>query len=218
MRPRLPPEPEPQGGAAAEVPLLVMASLAGGDAVDATTVSYLLKVALVKKREEEEKRRVKKEQAEDEALEDKLEAEEDALLAIGRLTSRQEARLSAVLRERVEVTERMKRRRATMKKRKKRKKRKLAKSSSFRAVRTWKPGRSSWSPLPSCPCSVSSWCSLHSGYLFIRQSWWLIWNNFTQFLFLGSHFFGVWVVWGVQDYWMFLGDVDSARIQRSFAP
>ena len=51
--------------------------------------------------------------------------------------------------------------------------------------------------------------ALHSGYLFIRQSWWL-----QSFLVLSSHFFGVWVVWGVQDYWIFLGDVDSARIQR----
>ena len=37
---------------------------------------------------------------------------------------------------------------------------------------------------------MSSWCLLHSGYLFIRQSWWLIWKNFTQFLLLGSHFLG----------------------------
>ena len=106
------------------------------------------------------KRRMKKEQAEDEALEDKLEAEVDALLTIGRLTSRQEALLSAVLLERVEVMERMKRRRATMKKRKNVKKRKLPKSSSCRAVRTWKAGRSTTSPLPSCPCSVSSWYSV----------------------------------------------------------
>ena len=38
---------------AAPVPLLVVASLSGGDGVDATTVSYLLKVALKQKEEEE---------------------------------------------------------------------------------------------------------------------------------------------------------------------
>ena len=41
---------------AAPGPLLVVASLAGGDEVDATTVSYLLKAALVKKKKEEERK------------------------------------------------------------------------------------------------------------------------------------------------------------------
>ena len=55
-------EPEVQEGAvtvgyvAAPGPLLVVASLAGGDEVDATTVSYLLKAALVVKKEEEERK------------------------------------------------------------------------------------------------------------------------------------------------------------------
>ena len=40
---------------AAGAPLLVVASLSGGDGVDATTVSYLLKAALEKKEEEERK-------------------------------------------------------------------------------------------------------------------------------------------------------------------
>ena len=60
-RPGVLTEPEPQGGAvtvgyvAAPGPLLVVASLAGGDEVDTTTVFYLLKAALeVKKKEEEE--------------------------------------------------------------------------------------------------------------------------------------------------------------------
>ena len=70
-RPGLPPEPEPLGRAvtdgyvAAPVPLLVLVvpSLAGGDVVDATTVSYFLKVALQQKEEveEEERRKVKEE-------------------------------------------------------------------------------------------------------------------------------------------------------------
>ena len=57
-RPGVLTEPEPQGEAvtvgyvAAPGPLLVVASLAGGDEVDATTVSHLLKAALVKKEEE----------------------------------------------------------------------------------------------------------------------------------------------------------------------
>ena len=41
--------------------LLVVASLAGGDDVDATTVSYLLSVALAKKKEEEKKEKEKEE-------------------------------------------------------------------------------------------------------------------------------------------------------------
>ena len=57
-------------------------------------------------------------------LDDKLEAEFDALMAIGHLTSRQEARLSAVMRERLELIERRKRRRVARKS-KKRRKRKL---------------------------------------------------------------------------------------------
>ena len=64
QRPGVLTEPESQEGAvtvgyvAAPGPLLVVASLAGGDEVDATTVSYLLKAALmVKKYEEEEKER-----------------------------------------------------------------------------------------------------------------------------------------------------------------
>ena len=64
-RPRVLTEPESQEGAvtvgyvAAPGPLLVVASLAGGDEVDATTVSYLLKAALKSKKyeEEEEKER-----------------------------------------------------------------------------------------------------------------------------------------------------------------
>ena len=66
-RPGVLTEPELQGGAvtvgyvAAPGPLLVVASLAGGDGVDATTVSYLLSVALAKKNEEEEKEKEGKE-------------------------------------------------------------------------------------------------------------------------------------------------------------
>ena len=63
-RPGLLPEPEPTGRAvtdgyvAAPVPLLVVASLAGGDVVDATTVSFLLRENLRRqKMEEEEKQR-----------------------------------------------------------------------------------------------------------------------------------------------------------------
>ena len=52
-----------------------------------------------------------------------------ALMAIGHLTSRQEARLSVVIREQAELIERRQRRR-TMRKRKKRRKRKTPKTSS----------------------------------------------------------------------------------------
>ena len=46
------------GYVAAPGPLLVVASLAGGDEVDATTVSHLLKAALVKKKKKKEERKV----------------------------------------------------------------------------------------------------------------------------------------------------------------
>ena len=49
------------GYVAAPRPLLVVASLAGGDEVDATTVSYLLKAALVVKKKEERKVQERKE-------------------------------------------------------------------------------------------------------------------------------------------------------------
>ena len=60
-RPGVLKDPAPQGAVtvgyvAAPGPLLVVASLAGGDEVDATTVSYLLKAALVKKKEEDERK------------------------------------------------------------------------------------------------------------------------------------------------------------------
>ena len=61
----------PQGAAAtvgyvaAGALLLVVASLAGGDDVDATTVSYLLSVALAKEKEEEKEKEVKEKEAEE---------------------------------------------------------------------------------------------------------------------------------------------------------
>ena len=90
----------PQGAAAtggyvaAGAPLLAVSSLRGADGVDDTAVKYLLRAELKKKKEEEEEEERKQELA-DEVLDDKLEAEVDALMAIGHLTSRQEARLSA---------------------------------------------------------------------------------------------------------------------------
>ena len=60
-------EPEVQleaatvGYVAASTPLLVVASLAGGDEVDATTTRYLLKCALRKRQKEEEEERRRKE-------------------------------------------------------------------------------------------------------------------------------------------------------------
>ena len=110
---------------AAAAPLLAVSSLRGADGVDDTAVKYLLRAELKKEEEEEEER---KQELADEVLDDKLEAEFDALMAIGHLTSRQEARLSAVVRERLELVERRKKRR-TMRKRKKRRKRKTPKTS-----------------------------------------------------------------------------------------
>ena len=54
---------------AGEVPLLVVASLAGGDKMDATTVAFLLReqLELLKKEKEEKERRRKREEAQHEA-------------------------------------------------------------------------------------------------------------------------------------------------------
>ena len=92
--------------------------------MDDTAVKYLLWAELKKKKEkeEEEEEEERKQELADEVLDDKLEAEFDALMAIGHLTSRQEARLSAVIRERVELIERRKRRRVARKSKKRRKK------------------------------------------------------------------------------------------------
>ena len=67
-------EPEVQleaatvGDVAASSPLLVVASLAGGDGIDATTTRYLLKCALRKRQKEEEEERRRNEKKEDEEL------------------------------------------------------------------------------------------------------------------------------------------------------
>ena len=134
---------------AARAPLLAVSSLRGADGVDDTAVKFLLRAELKKKKKEEEER---KQVLADEALDEKLDAEMDALMAIGpeRLTSRQQARLSAVLRERAELVERRKKRR-TMRKRKKRSKRKLPKSSSGVRVRRCGQGSRSRSS-SSCGC------------------------------------------------------------------
>ena len=59
---------------AGEAPLLVVASLRGGDDVDATTVSFLLcKTLVLKKKEEEKERRRKLEEEEEEEKEQFLE-------------------------------------------------------------------------------------------------------------------------------------------------
>ena len=116
MRPAPPSEVAgPQGAAAtggyvaAGAPLLAVSSLRGADGVDDTAVKYLLRGELKKKKEEEER----KQELADEALDDKLDAEMDALMSIGseRLTSLQNARLTALMRERAELVERRKKRR-----------------------------------------------------------------------------------------------------------
>ena len=76
------------GYVAAGAPLLEVASLAGGDDVDATTVSYLLSVALAKKKEEEEKEKEKEEEEKEEeevkAREERKAKLEEKMLVINR--------------------------------------------------------------------------------------------------------------------------------------
>ena len=82
----------PQGAAAtvgyvaAGAPLLVVASLAGGDDVDATTVSYLISVALAKKKVEEENEKEEEEKAAEEvkAREERKAKLEEKMLVINR--------------------------------------------------------------------------------------------------------------------------------------
>ena len=104
--------------------------------MDSATLRFLTASALRRKKEEEEERM---QELEDEALDDKLEAELDALMAIGfeRLTSRQEARLLAVQQERVDLIERRKRRRAARKTKKRRKKKLPRSGGARRPHRQW---------------------------------------------------------------------------------
>ena len=73
---------EPQVGAvtvgnvAAPGPLLVVASLAGGDEVDATTVPHHLSVSLAKKKEEEEERKKKVKRQQAQIIEEALRVQE----------------------------------------------------------------------------------------------------------------------------------------------
>ena len=72
-------------GLAASTPLLVVASLAGGDDVDATTVSFLLSVALTKKKEEEKEKEEKEKEAEEvKAREERKAMLEEKMLVINR--------------------------------------------------------------------------------------------------------------------------------------
>ena len=149
-------------------------TLAGNDGVEGTTVSYLLTVALKKKKEEEEeKRRRKKDQTEArkleyEVLEDKLEAEMDALMAIGhkRLSSRQSARLLAVQQEWLQLVER-RRRRATKKKEEANQAPVWVSgqlphdASTFLShCGTWESGHYSTSPFVLAVSCAVSWCCL----------------------------------------------------------
>ena len=89
---------------AAGAPLLVVASLSGGDGVDATTVSFLLHVNLerMKKEEEKERRRVLEEEKEElmQEIHRKLRADQPVTDAAGRkglLEPRHTPRLPALV-------------------------------------------------------------------------------------------------------------------------
>ena len=94
------------GCVAAGAPLLAVSSLRGADGVDDTAVKYL-SLAELKKEEEQEEEEERKQELVDEALDDKLGADFDALMAIGpeRLTSRQGARPRAIQQERLDLIE-----------------------------------------------------------------------------------------------------------------
>ena len=75
QKPPLPPEPEPLGRAvtdgyvAAQAPLPVVPSMAGGDNIDGTTLGFLLEHCLkLKMLEEEEERRKEEEKEKEKAL------------------------------------------------------------------------------------------------------------------------------------------------------
>ena len=147
------------------------ASLAGGDGVDGTTVSYLLKVALVKEEEEKDRRR-QREVAECEARMQALHRQVSANEQLTRAESYAWRKLSGHLP-------------SVKSERKKRRRKKLPKASSSRSSRgaraasTRKSGHSSTSLSSGFGSGV---CSLVScGYMFIRQSG-CLWN--FQFFFL----------------------------------
>ena len=97
---------------AARAPLLAVSSLRGADCVDDTAVKFLLRAELTRAELRRKKEEVKKQELADEALDDKLDAEFDELMAIGpeRLTSRQGAWLRAIQQERRAVRKSKKRR------------------------------------------------------------------------------------------------------------
>ena len=106
--------------------LLVVPSVRGADGVDLRSRS--------RRRREEKERRRKWEEAEHEARMQEVDRRFQAYVPLSQAQSRAW--------------------RTT--RRKKRKKKKLSKSSSSRAVRTWKPGHISASPLPACSSSLSA--------------------------------------------------------------
>ena len=128
---RLGPKPPSPGVPSVATPLLAGQATEG---MDSATLRFLIASALRRKKKEEEDEE-RKQELEKEALDDKLEAEMDALMAIDpeRLTSRQEARLSAILPERAELIER--KRRAARKTR--RKKKLLRSGCNRRRRRQW---------------------------------------------------------------------------------
>ena len=141
--PGVPKEPEAAtvGYVAASTPLLVVASLAGGDEVDATTTRYLLKCALRKRqKEEEEERRRKEWEEEDRSAREALERAQRIIDGGSSLSSSSGKR----------------------RKKKKRRKRKLPKSSSGVLVRRCGQGFRSCSSLSGargCSLPCSSWLS-----------------------------------------------------------
>ena len=132
-------EPEVQleaatvGYVAASTPLLVVASLAGGDEVDATTTRYLLRCALRQRQKEEEKERRRIQREEDEEL---LRRAAASLSSSSRRKEEEEERRRRIQRE--EDEELLRRAAASLssssgkrRKRKKRRKKKLPKCGLF---------------------------------------------------------------------------------------
>ena len=91
-------EPEVQleavtvGYVAAGAPRLVVASLAGGDEVDATTTKYLLKCALRKRQKEEEEERRRKQREEEEELHKQVQRVIDASSSSGKRRKKKKRR------------------------------------------------------------------------------------------------------------------------------
>ena len=148
-------------GTSLGAPSLAAPQPAANETLDSSALSFLLHCAMEEKETEEEEERKKKEEEQAKRHEDqeeapltRLQAERDALLALGleALSSQQKERLNAVLDEREAILDRRDRRRVVARRKRKR---------TRRSRCTWQSGLISsspwsWQSLVRCPAVLGA--------------------------------------------------------------